>query len=132
MIIVDTSVLINVLRGRNTKGVERLRLIERDETPFRIPVFCCQEILQGAENEHEWDLLYDNLSTQRILLPENSFQTHVGAARIYFDCRRKGFTAGSTSDCLVAQLVLENDGTLIHDDKDFDRIARIRPLKILA
>jgi predicted nucleic acid-binding protein len=132
LIIVDTSVLINVLRGRNTKAVERLRQVEHDETPFRIPVFCFQEILQGAENEHEWELLYDNLSTQRILLPESPFQTHVGAARIYFDCRREGFTIGSTFDCLVAQLVLENDGTLIHDDEDFDRIARIRPLRILA
>ena len=132
MIVVDTSVLINVLRGRITTGVERLRLIERDDTPFRIPVFCCQEILQGAENEHEWDLLLDNLSTQRILLPENSFQTHVGAARIYFDCRRKGFTIGGTVECLVAQQVLEKDGTHIHDDEDLDRIARIRPLRILA
>jgi predicted nucleic acid-binding protein len=132
VIIIDTSVLINVLRGKKTKAVEQLRLLERDETPFHIPVFCCQEILQGARNEHEWNLLYDNLSTQRILLPENSFQTHVGAARIYYDCRQKGFTVGGTVDCLVAQLVLENDGTLIHDDEDFERIARVIPIKTLA
>jgi predicted nucleic acid-binding protein len=31
-------------------------------------------------------------------------------------------------DCLVAQLVLEAEGVLLHDDEDFERIRRIRPL----
>lgn len=132
MIIVDTSVLINLLRGRTTEAAKQLIRIEREDTPFYIPAICCQEILQGAKDEREWEFLYRNISTQRTLLPKNSFQTHIAAARIFFDCRRKGLTVRSTADCIVAQLALENDGTLLHDDEDFDRIAKVRPLRILA
>ena len=132
MIIVDTSVLINLLRGRTTVATERLARIELEDTPFHIPAICCQEILQGAEDESEWEFLYSNLSTQRILEPEDPFQTHIGAARIFFECRRKGMTIRSAADCIVAQLALENDADLLHDDEDFVRIARIRPLRILA
>ena len=132
MIIVDTSVLINLLRGRTTEAVKQLIRIEREDTPFYIPAVCCQEILQGAKGEREWEFLYRNISTQRALLPKHPFHTHLAAARIFFDCRRKGLTVRSSTDCFVAQLALENNGTLLHDDKDFNRIAGIRPLKILT
>jgi predicted nucleic acid-binding protein len=132
VIIVDTSVLVNLLRGVDTKAVKQLRQIEREETPFHIPAFCCQELLQGARDEHEWNRLHQNLSTQRILIPKDPCETHIAAARIFFDGRRKGLTVRSSADCFVAQLVLENDGTLLHDDKDFCQIARIRPLKTLS
>ena len=131
MIVVDTSVLISVLRGHKTSAVEQLRMIDRDRTPFYVPAICCQEVLQGAKDQQEWDSIYGNLSTQRILVPENPWETHVAAARIFFDCRRKGLTVRSPADCLIAQLTLENDATLVSDDADFDRIAEIRPLKIL-
>jgi predicted nucleic acid-binding protein len=132
VIIVDTSVVINLLRGRTTEAAERLIRIEREETPFYIPAVCCQEILQGAKNEREWEFLYKNISTQRTLAPKDPLQTHIAAARIFFDCRRKGLTVRSTADCMVAQLALENDAALLHDDEDFDRIARILPLRILT
>lgn len=131
MIIVDASVVINLLRGRTTAATKRFIQIEREDTPFHIPAICCQEILQGAKNEHDWEFLYSNISTQRILEPEDPFQTHIGAARIFFECRRKGMTIRSAADCIVAQLALENDADLLHDDEDFNRIARIRPLRIL-
>lgn len=132
MIIVDTSVLINTLRGLKTSSVERLRLIDREKTPFYVPAICCQEILQGARNQGEWDDIYNNLSTQRILVPDNPWETHVAAARIFFDCRRKGLTVRSPADCFIAQLTLENDGALLSEDADFNLIAKIRPLNILA
>jgi predicted nucleic acid-binding protein len=106
-------------------------MIDHDKTPFYVPAICCQEILQGAKNQREWDSIYGNLSTQRIIVPENPWETHVAAARIFFDCRRKGLTVRSPADCFIAQLTLENDATLISDDADFDRIAEIRPLKVL-
>jgi predicted nucleic acid-binding protein len=131
LIIVDTSVLINLLRGGTTAAAERLIQIEREETPFHIPAICCQEVLQGAKDEQEWEFLYRNISTQRALAPEDPVQTHIAAARIFFECRRKGMTVRSTTDCIVAQLALENDADLLHDDEDFNRIARIRPLRIM-
>ena len=131
MIVVDTSVLIDLFRGRDTSGVAALRRLEADGMPLAIPAVCCQELLQGARDQREWKLLLGTLETQDLLVPADPWQTHVEAARIFFDCRRRGITVRSTLDCLVAQLVLENDGTLLHNDEDYEQIARIRPLRTI-
>jgi predicted nucleic acid-binding protein len=45
------------------------------------------------------------------------------------DCRKKGITIRSTIDCLIAQTALENDLILLHEDYDFDLMAKVIPLK---
>ena len=129
MIVVDTSVLIDFFRGNDTPAVARLQRIERDEIPFRIPLICCQEVLQGARHERDWKRLEQYLCTQDLLWSDAPWATHSEAARIYFDCRRKGITIRSTIDCLIAQLVLEADDLLLHDDNDFDYVQEVRPLR---
>lgn len=62
MVLVDTSVLINYLRGRKTEGADKLSsLIENDE-PFGINDFIYQELLQGAKDEKEFSLLDEYLN----------------------------------------------------------------------
>jgi predicted nucleic acid-binding protein len=131
LIVVDSSVLIPFLSGRPTPAAVRLHELELAAEPFALPVVCCQEVLQGARDEREWRLLHDYLSTQRLLAPRDAWATHRDAARIYFDCRRLGLTVRSAADCLIAQLVLDNSGILLHDDADFDRIRTVRPLRTL-
>ena len=58
-------------------------------------------------------------------------QAHRQAARIYFECRRRGVTVRSTIDCLIAQLVIDHAGILLHEDDDFERIREVRPLRTL-
>lgn len=132
MIVVDTSVLVDFFRGSRTVGCERLRLLEVDQIPFVIPAICCQELLAGARDEQEWELLYSYLETQHILWPADPWATHAGAARIMFDCRARGLTVRGSVDCLIAQLTLDHEGVLLHSDKDFDTIALVRPLRMLA
>jgi predicted nucleic acid-binding protein len=84
------------------------------------------ELLQGAKNQKEWELLDDYLASQYYL--EASESTWREAARIYFDLRRKGININSPVDCCIAQIAMEHGALLLHDDKDFQRIARIRPL----
>jgi len=38
----------------------------------------------------------------------------------------------STIDCLIAAQALENGAILVHADRDFNRIASVRPLKVLS
>jgi predicted nucleic acid-binding protein len=90
LIIVDSSVLIGLLRGHNSPPIERLQRLEEEEIPFMLPIVCYQEILQGAKDQREWNVLSEYLGSQDLLLPEDQFATHRGAARIYFDCREKG------------------------------------------
>lgn len=131
MIVIDTSVLIDLFRGRATLAADRLRRMERQEVPFSIPMICSQEVLQGAKDESEWSTLLEHFVSQRLLTPREPWKTHEGAARIFFDCRRQGLTIRSSVDCFIAQLTLEEEGILLHDDEDFERIRQVRPLRTL-
>jgi hypothetical protein len=66
-----------------------------------------------------------------ILAPRDPLATHVAAARIYYDCRRRGLTVRSTLDCVIAQIAIEHGVPLLHDDRDYDAIAHVRALKTL-
>jgi predicted nucleic acid-binding protein len=131
MIAVDTSVLIDYLRGSTTPWTERLGALEADQVPFSIPLICFQEVLQGAREEREWKLLATYLETQRMLMPQEPLALHREAARIFFEGRRRGVTIRSTIDCFIAAQVLAADATLLHNDDDFERIATLRPLKTI-
>jgi len=39
--------------------------------------------------------------------------------------RAAGVTVRSTVDCLIARLAVEHDLVLLHDDRDYDRIATV-------
>ena len=132
MVILDSSVLINLFKGKITPAVSKLITLEQGEEELGIPAVCLQEVLQGARDRKEWSQLFEYLSSQTILLPMDGTATHVDAARIYFDARKKGFTPRSSVDCLIAQLAIERKRPLLHDDKDFQIIRKVRPeLKLL-
>ncbi len=131
MIVVDTSVLVDYFRGKETPATALLDRLELDDVPFAVPDIGCQELLAGARNEREWGLLKEYLLSQRLLRPADSVAAHVEAARIFFDARRKGVTLRGPVDCYIAELVLEGKHTLLHDDEDFERIKSVRPLRTL-
>jgi hypothetical protein len=126
MILVDTSVLIAYLRGLDTPAVALLARLDAESAPYEIPYLCYQEVLQGARDEREWRLLHGNLSLQRLSLPANPTAVHLEAARIYFDCRRRGLTVRSGVDCLIAAQAIQAKATLLHDDDDYRRIGKVR------
>lgn len=125
MILVDTSVWIDVLRDREGKVVSSFRRIIGEHI-YALTRFTQLELLQGAKNEHEWERLEEYLDTQFYL--EATEKTWVEAARIYYDLRRKGVTINSPIDCCIAQIAIENGVTLLHKDQDFEKIEEIRPI----
>ena len=125
MILVDTSVWIEVLRDRQGALVDSFR----HRVDSEICVLCRfsqLELLQGVKNESEWKKLDKYLSSQYYL--EASETTWREAARIYFELRRKGITINSPIDCCIAQIAIESGALLLHRDQDFEKIAEIRPL----
>ncbi len=54
----------------------------------------------------------------------------VKAAQLYRALRRKGITIRKANDCLIAAVCIENNIPLLHNDKDFDNIAKHTKLKI--
>lgn len=130
MILVDTSVLVDLFRGRDTDAVAQFVVWEREGADLRVPAICAQELLQGARDVAEWRLLDAYLSTQALVVAGRGWTDHRDAARLYFDCRRAGVTLRGTIDCMVAQLAIALDGVLLHDDVDYERIATVVPLRL--
>jgi predicted nucleic acid-binding protein len=131
VILVDTSALIPYLRGRDTQASALLERYVSEEVEIALTPEILQEVLQGARDEKEWRTLRRYLVGQRVLEPADSLRSRVEAARIYYECRRRGLTVRSTIDCIVAQTALERNVPLLHDDRDYDAIRRVRPLKTL-
>jgi hypothetical protein len=129
MILVDTSVLIDFFKGVPSEPYKKFRTILTQKVPFGITSFIFQEVLQGAKSEQEYYLLRQYLQTQNFFQPLHPVETYGRAAKIYYDCRKKGITIRSTIDCLVAQVAVEHHLLLLHNDSDFDRIAKVVRLK---
>jgi predicted nucleic acid-binding protein len=44
----------------------------------------------------------------------------------------KGITVRSTADCLIAQIAIENKLLLLHNDRDFEAMSAVAPLKFFS
>jgi predicted nucleic acid-binding protein len=128
MLLIDTSVWIGVFRDRSGQVRQQLETLIADREVL-LTRFTQLELLQGSLNEQEWDLLSTYLKTQDYI--ELTVESWQAAARIYFDLRRQGLTVRSPIDCCIAQVALENNLLLIHNDRDFETIAQVRSLQHL-
>ena len=125
MILIDTSVLINYFKGINNPKTKKFEEILETETPFGINNFIYQEVLQGASDEKEYNLLNEYLGSQKFYELLYGTQSYENAAKIYHLCRKKGITPRSTIDLLIVETAIENNLFLLHDDKDYSEIASV-------
>jgi len=133
MYLVDTSVWISLFRQKDTPVVRYFQEMIENGIPFGITGVIYQELLQGAKGERDFKTLQEYLQTQKFYHPQDALESHAGAAKIYFDCRRKGVTIRSTIDCLIARVALEHDLVLLHDDADFEHMAGVvKELKVYS
>jgi predicted nucleic acid-binding protein len=130
MILADTSAVIALLNGRPTVAAKHLEILIQEGEAIGFPASVVQEVLQGARDEREWRLLLRYFDSQHIIgaAPE----TYRRAARIYVDCRRRGLTIRNGTDCLIAQVALDHRQFLVADDRDFESIRQVRPLKLVT
>lgn len=132
MVLVDTTVLINYLKGNENEKVKLFENVLKRRLPYGISSYTYQEILQGARDEKEYAGLKKYLSTQVIYFLAEETKTYEEAARLYYELRRQGVTPRSTIDVLIALTALKNNLLLLHDDRDFDMFAeKIPDLKIM-
>jgi predicted nucleic acid-binding protein len=132
MILVDSSVLIDFIEGRENAAVARFREVLDRDIPFGISPITVLEVLQGARTEKDFKVLHGYLGSQLSYDLVRGLDSHVEAAKISFRLRKKGMAVGSSIDCLIAQTAIEHGLYLLHHDSDFDRIARVSALKIWA
>jgi predicted nucleic acid-binding protein len=122
MILVDTSVLIDFLKDIKNPATDKFTEIIDLNIPFGITSHIYQELLQGASSQKDFDVLKKYLDTFTFFSPLDKKDSYAQAANIYFHCRKKGITVRSSVDCIIAQIVLEQDLKLLHNDKDFENI----------
>ncbi len=127
MYLVDTSVWIDYLRGRENGAAYYFKRLLNDMTPYGISAVIYQEVLQGAGSQQDFNYLASYLGTMKFYHPKDSVQSYYAAAKLYYDCRKAGVTLCSTIDCLIATIAIENKLILLHNDKDFDRIGEVTP-----
>jgi predicted nucleic acid-binding protein len=132
VILVDTSVMIGFLQGDDNDAVRRFQYVLDNKITFGITSLIYQEGLQGVKTEKDFEKVKRYLDTQRFYDLKDIRESYAAAAKIYFLCRKKGMTLGSTIDCLIAQTAIENNLFLLHNDADFDRIAKVVDLKIFS
>jgi predicted nucleic acid-binding protein len=125
MILLDTSILIPCLRRKGAGKMTKL-ITYIGSADFYIPVFVELELLQGCDDEGEWNRLSHFIAEQDVLVPTR--QSWFEAARIKFDMARGGATVRSAIDCCIAQMALERSLTLLHFDRDYETISKFRPL----
>jgi predicted nucleic acid-binding protein len=65
MILVDTSVLINYLRGSDNDKTLLLSSVMERGISWGISAYTYQELLQGAHDEHEFSALKEYIGTQQ-------------------------------------------------------------------
>jgi predicted nucleic acid-binding protein len=125
MILIDTSVLIDFFRGKDTPEVNNFEKVIEKGIPFGICNFVFQELLQGAKTEQEFVKLKDYLESIPFYNLEMGRESYKQAAKLHFQCRRVGITIQSSIDFLIAQIAIENKLDLLHADNDFTKIANV-------
>jgi len=125
MVLVDTSVWVDYLRGDASPQVRALNEFLAGEDLVATAPIILQEILQGADSVERFETWRKYFSGLFCYVPRDPVESHIAAARIYQECRKAGKTPRSSNDCLIAQIAIENGLMLLHDDRDFNAIADV-------
>jgi predicted nucleic acid-binding protein len=123
VILVESSICIDHVRGRLT--IEEL--VRSGEVAVCPPVLF--EVLRGARAS-TYETWKEALADAHLLdepMPTERFEE---AAKLFIKCRDAGYTIGSSIDCLIAACAIAHDVTVLHNDRDYDFIARVVPLKV--
>jgi predicted nucleic acid-binding protein len=122
LIVVDSTVWIDFLNGRNVGHARRLReLFGTTEIVVGDLMLC--EILQGLASDREareveaWLRRFDIVSMAGDAIA-------VAAAGNYRRLRSRGITVRKTIDLLIGTWCIENRLPLLHNDRDFDPMTR--------
>lgn len=126
MLLIDSSVWIDWLRGSDTDAVRFVQAREPQED-IALTQMVYLEVLQGVSSQRQFSATQKVLSAQTMLLPLDPLQTFEAAALLYRRARAMGLTIRKSTDCLIAAMALEHGALLVHNDRDFVALAQAIP-----
>ena len=129
MILVDSSVWVDYLKGTLTAQTEKLDILLAQE-PLAIGDLILTEVLQGFRQD-------DDYQTAKTLLCSLPVHAMLGAtmslksAENFRKLRKQGITIRKTIDTMIATYCIENELPLLHSDKDFQAFQQFFGLRIV-
>jgi len=130
VIVVDTSAWVEFLRGTGS-SVDLAVTSLVDTGDVLVPDVVLMELLAGAGTEERAAELARLLAR---FLPAATLSPgdHDVAALLYRRARRSGATVRSLVDCLIAAVALRLGAAVVARDRDFDVLAQVSELQVLA
>ena len=122
MIVVDSSVWIDFLNGRNAPHVRSLQAALGVEEIVVGDLMLC-EVLQRLQSEREAKEIETILRRFEVRTMAGA-EIAVVAARNFRELRRLGITIRKTIDMLIGTWCIENRLPILHNDSDFRPMAR--------
>ena len=122
MIVVDSSVWIDFLNGRNAAHVRKLRSVFGTDEVLVGDLMLC-EVLQGLDSEKSARQV-EALLRRFQIVPMAGDAIAVLAAKNFRSLRRLGITVSKTIDLLIGTWCIENRVALLHTDRDFVPMGR--------
>jgi predicted nucleic acid-binding protein len=122
VIVVDSSVWIDFLNGRNAPHVQRLRTVLGTDEVIVGDLMLC-EVLQGLDSERAAREVETLLRRFEIVAMAGD-AIAVAAAGHFRSLRRRGITVRKTIDLLIGTWCIENRRPLLHNDNDFHPMTR--------
>ena len=129
MVVVDTTVWMDYLRGAKSRHVEWLeRELGRQPLALTDPNLC--EVLQGVGDDRMFRDVLRELTKFKVF-STGGVRLATAAAENYRVLRAKGRTVRKTIDCLIATFCLLEGHALLHNDRDFDAFVDLRGMRAL-
>lgn len=129
MILVDSSVWIDLLRARTTHETELLKRLSIEEG-IAIADLCLFEVLQGARPGADFVKTHEKL-LEFPIIPVGGEAIAVAAAQNAQLVRSKGFQVTAV-DCLLATYCIGNGLRFLTSDKDFKPYAEYLGLDLVG
>lgn len=130
MVIVDTSVWIDLLRGAfSTRAMRLSEILEDPQRDVALTDVIFMELLRGVTREGQVPKLASQLQAFPILRLRG-LEDFDRAAELSRAARRTGISLRSSLDLLIATICVRDGLPILHADRDFDRLASCTPLRV--
>jgi len=129
MIIIDSSVWIDLLRGTQTPQTDWVKEALKHQSVSLTDLILC-EVLQGIRDDRLYAEIRE-IFLEYEILPMGGIGLALASAENYRKLQKKGFTIRKTIDCLIATFCILNGHSLLHSDRDFDAFEKELGLQVI-
>lgn len=129
MVIVDTTVWVDYLKGTDTPEADWLEVeMERQRLGLADLTLC--EVLQGVRGERRFAEVRSELLKFEVFRSGGT-ELAIAAAGNYRGLRARGRTVRRMIDCLIATFCIMHGHSLLHRDRDFDPFEQVLGLRVI-